>query len=463
MDPLDYIRIVEEGRYLLVPPSLSEAEQEVLKILTEALEGKGSLSELNEDLASLLREDIKTFPMKRLYTPSELLSMARKLRATLSLFGINNPYIPLKSVYDAFGLSDLEFLMADPSLEEIEVNGSNNIFVFHREYGHLRTNIVLTKLKDVVRRVERWIGKNKKLMDGRLPDGSRINIVLPPISKEPVLTIRKFGRQRLTMVDILRSGTLTPEAAAYVWLLLDGMGVLPHNVIISGNTGSGKTTTLNAFLDLLPLTERIILIEDTRELEVLQPNSVALASENTGLEIEELLVNALRMRPDRVVVGEVRGREAYTLLAAMNVGHSGMGTLHANSSSDTLRRLSSPPMGVPEEMLHAINLIIVQHRFRYRGKLVRRVIEITEVVPVEGGIGLNRIFKWNAESDTLIRTGTPSSHLDKLPDILGIPKQEIFSEVERRKMLLEEAVKRDLDRRSLIELVNRYYKERGLC
>ena len=255
-------------------------------------------------------------------------------------------------------------------------------------------------------------------------------------------------------MDIIEKGTISPTAAAYLWLAIDGLGASPFNLIVAGNTGGGKTTTLNALLDLVPLSERIITIEDTRELSLLHRNWVPLVRDR-NTTMDDLLRNALRMRPDRIVVGEVRGPEAETLLTAMNVGHSGMGTLHANSARDTIRRLTSPPMEVPQAMIPVINIIIVQHRLRLEGKgVVRRVVEICEVFPGETNVSLSQIYKWDPSKDLLQPTGIPSRLLDQLSDYLHIPKRNLLSELKRREKIITEAVRKKLSRKEFFYMIN---------
>ena len=470
IDPLRYVAVLENvpyGSYVVVPPDLDERSKRVLRLLSSVLSGERSLNQLDldflgeskEDFVLLVRESIRKVPPKKLFTPSELLSIAEDLYEDLQVIGIEEPYVALKSVYDAYGLGDIEFALYDPAVEEVMINGEKNPpFVYHSRFGHLEAKLSFD-LRRITLRLVKYLGRSSNILDGHLPDGSRVSVVLEPVSERGTsITIRKFRRMRLTLLDIIRNGTISLEAAAYLWFLLEGMGTVPHNVIVSGNTGGGKTTTLNALIDLLPLTERIITIEDTRELSLVHPNWVALTSEYNGTTLQDLLRGALRMRPDRIVVGEVRGPEAETLLAAMNVGHSGMGTLHANSARDTIRRLVSPPMSVPEEMLPVLNLIVVQHRLRIPGKgIVRRVTEIVELAPLEGGVNLATVFRWDPSTDRLERTDIPSTLIDRMSEYLNVSKSSVKKEIERRKEVLREALKSNLDRARFISLVNSYY------
>lgn len=468
---MNYVAVLEGtpyGRYVIRSPELSEKEERLLHLLRSVLSGEKSLNQVDlsflgeyrEDFVTLIRDDLRRVPPRRFFTTKELVSVAESFFEDLKLVGIKNPYIALKAVFDAYGLGDIEFPLSDPDVEEILINGTKNpTFVYHSDHGYLEAQLDFD-LRRVTRKLLHYFGRPAShIVDGHLPDGSRVNVVLEPISEAgTAISIRKFRRMRMTLLDIIKNGTMSVDVAAYLWLLLEGMGVIPHNLIVSGNTGGGKTTTLNALLDLVPFTERIITIEDTRELNLLHPNWVALTKEYDDVELRDLLIGALRMRPDRIVVGEVRGPEAETLLAAMNVGHSGMGTLHANSARDTLRRLSSPPMNVPEEMLPVLNVIVVQHRLRLPGKgTIRRVTEVVELAPLEGSVNTAVIFRWDPSSDRIQRTDIPSVLIDRMSEYLHTSKGKIAKELDRRRRLLTYALKANLDRVKFVSLVNSYY------
>ncbi len=471
IDPRNYVAVLEGkpyGRYVIRVPELSEREKKLLQLLRSVLSGEKSLNQVDlsflgeyrDDFVTLVRDDLRKVPPRRFFTSEELISVAESFFEDLKVVGVENPYIALKAVFDAYGLGDIEFPLYDPDIEEILINGTKNpSFVYHSSEGYLEAKLDFD-LRRITRKLLHYFGRPAShIVDGHLPNGSRVNIALEPVSERGTsISIRKFRRMRLTLLDIIRNGTMSVDVAAYLWLLLEGMGVVPHNLIVAGNTGGGKTTTLNALLDLVPFNERIITIEDTRELNLLHPNWVALTKEYDDVELRDLLIGALRMRPDRIVVGEVRGPEAETLLAAMNVGHSGMGTLHANSARDTLRRLSSPPMNVPEEMLPVLNLVVVQHRLRMPGKgTIRRVTEVVELAPLEGSVNTAVIFRWDPSTDKIKRTDIPSTLIDRMSEYLHVSKSRIAKELEKRKKILTYAINARLDRVKFVSLVNSYY------
>ncbi len=301
---------------------------------------------------------------------------------------------------DVLGLGPLQPLVEDPTITEVMVNGPSNVYieragrlersnVYFEDEPHLRRVI-----ERIVTRVGRRIDESSPLVDARLLDGSRVNAIIPPLAVSgSTLTIRKFSHEALSVDDLIKLGTLAPEMAE----LLDACVRARLNVIISGGTGTGKTTLLNILSSYLPNDERIISIEDAVELQLQQEHVVRLESRPANIEgrgevtIRDLVRNALRMRPDRIVVGEVRGAEALDMLQAMNTGHDGsLSTVHANSPRDALARLETlvlmagmelPLRAIREQVASAVDLVV--HLTRLRDG-TRRVTHVTEVVGMEG-------------------------------------------------------------------------------
>ncbi len=361
-------------------------------------------------------------------------------------------------VEEMVGYGRINSLLEDELLEEIMVVGSNYpVYVYHKKYGACETNVVFNSASEIeniaekiARDVQRRVDRSSPILDARLPDGSRVNITIPPISLDGVsLTVRKFNKDPISVIDLIKFGTITPELAAFLWICIDGLGFNPSNMIIAGGTASGKTATLNALLVFVPKIERLITIEDTAELYLQHKNKVRLETRPPNIEgkgeitMDDLLKNALRMRPDRIVVGEVRGPEAQTLFAAMNTGHEGsMGTLHANSAHDVLIRLTSPPMEVPETMVPALDLVVMQEKYFDRKKgVIRRVSEVSELTIGEsGGIQENSVFKWNPNSDKIKPTGIPSRTQFKLEVGAKMIGTDFKTELEKRTRFLEDLV-----------------------
>ena len=381
-----------------------------------------------------------------------------------------------KILRDIAGYGEIDPLIQDDDLEEIMIIGINKpVFVYHRSYGMMKTNITFTNEQDlldlidtIARQINRRIDQESPILDGRLTDGSRINATIPPISADgPSLTIRKFRKDPFTIVDLINSKTISVELAAFFWLCFDGLGVKSANAIISGGTSSGKTTTLNALSAFINPSERIITIEDTLELQIPHEHVIRMETrvanvENKGeLTMNDLVKNSLRQRPDRIIVGEVRAEEAITLFTALNTGHSGFGTLHSNDARETITRLTNEPMSVPEIMIQAIDFIIMQNRiYTPSGKSFRRISEVAEVVGIEEGVvQLNKIFQWTPETDTIDNVSITSKTLSQIANLSGKSMIELYHEIEKREMVLSHMVRNNI--RSVSEVNNileRYYK-----
>ncbi len=316
----------------------------------------------------------------------------------------------------------MQQLIDDESISEIMVNGPDNIFIERDgKIGKFEGKIASEEelediIQQIVAKVNRTVNEAEPIVDARLSDGSRVNVVLPPIAiNGAVVTIRKFPKIPMTMDRLLEFGTLTTEAAGFIKILME----TGCNIIVSGGTSSGKTSFLNALADYIPKKERVIIIEDSAELQLSGiPNLVQMETRNANVEgkgeigIGDLIKSSLRMRPDRILVGEVRdGKAAIMLLNAFNTGHYGESTIHANSASDTISRLETlvltgsniPLDAAKRQIVSAIDYIIYLGRLK-DGK--RRVLEISELCEAEGNIYLNQIFGYEPELG-LKRCGNP--------------------------------------------------------
>ena len=329
-----------------------------------------------------------------------VIEMARQLvdRDVPENFGGSRVQLLNGLVDDVIGLGPIEPLLRDVTVSEIMVNGADRVYV--ERFGRIElTDVrfrddahVMQVLERMIANVGRTIDHSQPMVDARLTDGSRVNAIIPPASIEgPMITIRKFIADRLTAKDLVAMGSLNEEAVA----LLEAAVANGAGIVVSGGTGSGKTTMLNVLSGWVPEGERIVTIEDPAELSLRQPHVVALEArdDQSGLEITraQLLKNSLRMRPDRIIIGEVRGGEAFDMLQAMNTGHEGsMTTVHANAPRDALRRVEQmvmmagydwPLRAIREQVASAIDLIIQVARLRDGS---RRIVDITEVHGMEG-------------------------------------------------------------------------------
>ena len=447
-------------QYNTVKQNYSDKEKIILGELRENLVDLAISSGENfQPNESRLLNDIKHFLFQRLSNNGENTDISNEYLDRLAN----------KLLRDIVGYGEIDPLIQDDDLEEIMINGIDKpVFVYHRQYGMMKTNIQfsdekeLTDLIDsIARQINRRIAQESPILDGRLLDGSRINATIPPVSPDgPSLTIRKFKKDPLTIIDLIKSKTLSIELAAFLWLCIDGLGVKSANAIISGGTSSGKTTTLNALASFINPKERIITIEDTLELQIPHEHVIRMETrpanvENKGeLTMNDLVKNALRQRPDRIIVGEVRADEAITLFTALNTGHSGFGTLHANDARETITRLTNDPMKVPEIMIQAIDFIIMQNRiYTSSGVSYRRISEVAEIVGMEEGvIQLNKIFQWNPETDTIDNVSVSSKTLSQIAALSGKSITELHKEIEKRELVLKHMVKHDI--RSVEEVKN---------
>ncbi len=303
---------------------------------------------------------------------------------------------------DVLGYGPLEPLLSRDDIADIMVNGAGTTFIevggkMQKTGVRFRDNAQLLNIcQRIVSQIGRRVDESSPICDARLPDGSRVNVIVPPLSIDgPALTIRKFKKDRLKLPDLVKFGSITPEGAT----VLEIIGRVRCNVLISGGTGSGKTTLLNCLTGYIDLDERVITCEDAAELQLQQPHVVRLETRPPNLEGEgeitmrDLVKNCLRMRPERIIVGEVRGPEAFDLLQAMNTGHDGsMGTLHANTPREGLARLESmitmggftlPSKTIKEMICGSIDVIVQAARLRDGS---RRITHITEVVGMEGDV-----------------------------------------------------------------------------
>ncbi len=370
-------------------PQQKSAFEEIKKRVQERL-----LSELDPRLdlsrTAEVRQQVQEVFNTILETENIILSRAERLRLFEAIAA------------EILGYGPIEPLLRDDTITEVMVNGPKQVYIERGGKLH-KTDVVFENDEHVMRIIDRIVSpigrrvdESTPYVDARLPDGSRVNIIIPPISLVgPVITIRKFSREPFTVDDLIRFGTMTPEIARF----LDACVKARLNIIVSGGTGSGKTTTLNVLSSFIPEDERIVTIENAAELQLHQEHVVTLESRPPNIEgkgeitIRDLVINSLRMRPERIVVGECRGGEALDMLQAMNTGHDGsLTTLHSNSPRDTLARLETmvlmagmelPVRAIREQVASAVDLIVHQERLRDG---TRKIVSITEVQGMEGDV-----------------------------------------------------------------------------
>ena len=368
------------------------------------------------------------------------------------------------------GLGNIEILLKDNYLEEIVINNADELAcVYHRKYGWLKTNIRISdenRIRYYSTIIGRDVGKEittlNPLMDAHLKTGDRVNATLSPISsKGNTLTIRKFAVKPWTITDFLKEKTISYEAAAFIWMAVQN----ELSVIIAGGTASGKTSMLNVVANFFPPNQRVISLEDTRELML--PNILHWVPLETrlpnpegkgGISMLDLVVNSLRMRPDRILVGEIRRKqEAEVLFEAMHTGHSVYGTLHANNIRETINRLTQPPIGLPKQILSALSLIAVQHINRRNGK--RRTLQIGEVM--HNG-DAKPIMQLDIVKDTLEKISDPTAIFETLKLYIGLSKEDVEKDISEKIGILKWMVRNNItDINKIGIIMSRYYRKQS--
>ncbi len=355
---------------------------------------------------------------------------------------------------EVLGLGPIEGMIVDPSISEVMVNAPDSVYyerdgVLYLSNARFRDERHIVRISErILSPLGRRVDESSPYVDARLPDGSRVNIIIPPVApKSPTITIRKFRTDKYTMGDLMAGGTVTPELSEFLNACVKGR----LNTVISGGTGTGKTTLLNAMSAYLPATERIVTIEDPAELRLQQPHVVSLEARPPNLEGKhevtqrDLVRNTLRMRPDRIIVGEVRGSEAFDMMQAMNTGHEGsITTVHANSPRDALMRVENmilmagfelPVRAIREQMSTALHIVIHLARF-VDGS--RKVVKISEICGMEGQIvTMQDLFRFHHEGvdadgrvlGEITPTGIQPRFLERLTEMGVTFASDLFSPV----------------------------------
>ena len=373
-------------------------------------------------------------------------------------------------VQRSLDLGFVDILISDSSIEEITINGSESeVMIYHRKHGWLKTNLKFLsddEIKSIATRIaldnRKFYSNLTPLLDAHLRGGHRVNATLDAISKNgSTITIRRFSDKPWTVSDLINTKTSSSTVLALIWIAIEN----ELSIIIAGGTGSGKTSFLNAISSFIPADQRIISIEDTREIrlpeyahwvpmEARQPNQ-----EGRGeVSMLDLIINSLRMRPDRIIIGEIRKKkEAEVLFEAMRTGHSVYGTFHANTANETVLRLSNAPIEIPKISLNALGLVVVQHRDRKSGQ--RITLQIAEIN--EKGDD-NVVFAYNPKMKKYIFRNKPYSLLKKLEEFQGISEKEFFSMIKERAAVLSYMAKFKIDSIDEVGLIiNKFYSNKS--
>ncbi len=466
-EPYSYVRIsynpdAHTYLYEVLEPEMSPGEKELfaeIKLrLTETLDV--SLNELEENGAKKYLKD-------KVY---DILWDYQIKIDTVSFTKI------LYHIYREFmGYGNIDPMMHDPYLEDISCDGPNTpLYVYHRKYESIETNTSFddeNKLDAFVVRIAQICGRHisiaDPLLDATMPDGSRIQLTLgrEVTTRGSSFTIRKFKESPLTPPDLIDYHTYSTSTIAYLWLAAENN----KNIIFAGGTASGKTSSMNAISLFIPPETKIVSIEDTRELNLPHPNWIAGVTRQTftggetgSIDMYDLLRAALRQRPEYMLVGEVRGAEAYVLFQAMSTGHTTFSTLHADSVQSVVHRLENPPINVPRIMLQALDLIIIQVQVRIGEQRVRRAKSITEIVGVDprtGELLTNEVFTWSPSKDEFTYSGR-SYIMESVMHSHGWDDARIKEELKKRQEILEWARMKNVKHyEDVAKIVVTYYRE----
>ena len=451
-------------RYQIIEPGLSERDKKALEIIKKLL-----MTELSVSLGEIKS---KKEAEHRLGAKIERMIKSYKM----SIPAKNIAKIKYYAIRDYIHLGKIEALMRDHMIEEISCDGTDiPLYVWHREHESIPTNIKFdsdTELNNFARKLAYICGKHismsDPIVDASLPDGSRINLTLGHeiTRRGSTFTIRRFRSDPITVIDLIKFGTMSVDIAAFMWYLIEKKSTM----LVAGGTASGKTTALNALSSFIKPGQKVVSIEDTQELNLPHENWVpAVSRQNfTDTQIGEinqfdLLRAALRQRPDIIIVGETRGKEAYTLFQAMATGHGGFSSIHADSIEATLTRLTSAPMDVPKALIsNSLDLITLQLKIRVGNKSARRIIQVAEIDGMDentGQLKTNTVFRWNPSTDTHEFLGK-SIVFEKIKERDGETDEQINYELTKRRVALEWMVNNNVrEHRKVSECIMEYYED----
>ena len=455
--------------YFLEEPELSKTDEELLKLIQLGLEEMINVSFIRAKQANLVME----------YLEKNVQSILVELGAKIS----KETY--QKMMYyiyrDSIGLNEIEPLMNDYFIEDIECNGINYpLYIVHRKYQNLRTNVLFRRaerLTDFVEKLAqksgRYVSFARPLLDGTLPDGSRVNATYTGdvTTRGPTFTIRKFTKEPWTPVHLVSFNTATAEVFAFLWIAIENK----FNVMVIGETASGKTTFLNSILHFVPSEARVCSIEDTREINIWHSNWLpsvirvgfgipnVMGIQTGEITLFDLLRETFRQNPDYVVVGEVRGKETYVLFQGMASGHPSFSTFHAASVPTLVRRLETAPINLPASLVDSLDLVCVVSHIKGREKNFRRLLELDEIIEVKPDVGkveMNKIFEWDPRKD-VVKYNNKSVIFRKIIENTNQTKETIEKEFKARTNLIKKLVgRKEMDFKEINEIFNTFIKNR---
>ena len=466
-EPFAYVEILREKetlekRYFLVEVDLTKGEQEILDFIFETI---FNINIETEDMESFGEEDY----------------LAKKIQDVVKEYHLDIDEDSLKKILyhlskDSLGLGKIDPLMKDPNIEDISCDGSRvPLFLYHRKYGSLKSNIHFKsedQLNSFVVKLAQKCGKHisiaEPMLDATMPDGSRVQMTLSDVitAHGSTFTIRKFRSDPFSPPDLIEFNTMSSEMISYMWLAVEN-GI---NMLFAGGTASGKTSTLNALSLFIPPESKIVSIEETREINLPHPNWIpgvsrsgfgeVVADKTIGeIDMYDLMKAALRQRPEYILVGEIRGKEAYVLFQAMATGHSTYSTVHADSAQSLIHRLEGKPINIPRVMLQSLDVVALNVITRVNNKRARRckqVIEIIDIDPNTKEILTNEVFRWDPVEDKFVYSGK-SYVLERIRAEKDYSRDSMTKEIKDRMKIIEYMNDRNIRGfREVAQLVSRY-------
>ncbi len=453
--------------YKVEEPKLTEEEKKILKLLEDGIKELINLSFIN----------VKDQETVLLYLEKNV----RVLLTELSIQITKSSF--LKIIYyiyrDFVGLNELEPLMNDYYIEDIECNGINSpIYIVHRKFRNLRTTLVYKDMHKIANFVEKlaqkcgkYVSYAEPLLDAALPDGSRVNATYSTdiTSKGPSFTIRKFTKEPWSPIQLMQKGSVSAEMLAYVWLLIE----YERSFMVIGGTGSGKTSLLNVVAFFIPPQDRVVTIEDTRELKLEHENWLPSVSRaGVGLtnlvgqrygevSLFDLLKESFRQRPDYIIVGEIRGKEAFVLMQGISSGHPSYGTMHAESVETMVRRLQTAPINLSGSLIQGLTSVCVMKQTKVKGKPARRLAVIDEILEIKenlAGARTNTVAQWDPRTDKF-SFNTKSKAFYDIARQYGKTTEHLLSELRLRSRLLQTLYSRRIfGFKEVQKIIHQYYK-----
>ena len=403
--------------------------------LIECLMGKMNLLQPRTDREALVEE-----ALSQLFARKEFPEIK-------SHFDISENRIGFIEDFLSYGI--VTEILCDLDAEDIVINSLKPIYIHHAKKGFVSTEKRFFSQREIelfIKKLLLFAGRSKieKIMNLELPNlEGRVNVAISSFG--PQITITKGKVSPLSIIDLIRAGSLTYEVAAQLWLYIEGMSIRPANIIIAGGPGVGKTTLLNALFSFIPQSDRMVVIEDTLELNTFLEDSCSRLESDADITLADLVKNSLRMRPERIIIGEVRGEEARDMITACNVGKYCIGTIHALTSREAIIRLQNEPMNVPEMLVNLIDVFIVLKRYHVKDRLFRVVDEVSETSGMEQvKVLLSQVYKYDYETHTVKQLNPSTVYRDRLAEQSGLSPKEIMEEHLIRAFMLKQLDEKDL-------------------